>query len=242
MIIQAGDAETATLNFKEYNYTWWVANPLVKLRQGTIEIKTIVTEPGAQFAIAVSIGYSANPEHWMRDVYSKIQGISLCMLPLPGSHDAMAYTGIAAVSQAQGYDIPHQLMVGFRYFDFRVKVNSGVYYGVHGPSTTDHDYTAVNPGTGNPPFIFDQIADFLKTHPNELVILNFSHFKSFGTLDPLNFIGQLELHFEDILVPRAKKATVKYGDCIIAKQQVVAIISDTGDDAGMAQDWRQRPT
>jgi hypothetical protein len=238
--------ETAVVKFKAHYATWWVENPFVKLRNGTIEIKTFVTLPGDQYAIVVAIGYSSNPENWMGTVYSKIKNSSLCLLPIPGSHDAMAYPDIRPESQAQGNSIARQLILGFRYFDFRVEVHGTVYYGVHGPDSTDHDYTSVDPNKGNKPFILDDIANFLKTHDKELVILNFSHFaahvgENFTPEDARNFVAQLKLHFGDMLVPRAKKATVTYGECVDNYQQVVAIISDTGDDHWLAEDWYTYP-
>lgn len=234
--------EMARLKFLENYHTWWTDTPVVKLRQGTIEIKTVVTQSGSQYAISISIKYSISPEKWMGSVESKISDTALCMLPIPGSHDAMSYPNIMRRSQTQSKDIQQQLEAGFRYFDFRVKLNDGVYYGYHGGDNTEHDYTSIDPYKGNRPFIFDQIKDFLTTHPKELLILNFSHFKGFEkSSQARDFITQLESHFAGLLVPRALTPSVTYGTCINNRQRVVAIISDDDDDNKLAQDWYQYP-
>lgn len=180
---------------------------------------------------------TAKFDRWMESVSAKIKNTPLCMLPVPGSHDAGAYGTINKRSKAQGMSITQQLTAGFRYFDFRVMVNNGVYYAVHGGDTTDNNYTAVKgarSGLKNKRFILDDIANFLATRPGELVILNFSHFSAHGSQDfnaddKKNFGKLLKDHFGTKLVPRFKKPTVTYGACIAAGQQVVAIVEDDND-------------
>ncbi|MCU1258459.1 MAG: protein 1-like [Bryobacterales bacterium] len=171
---------------------------------------------------------------WMSKAYAALENVSLHELPLAGSHDAGAYD-ISTGSQAQGANITTQLACGFRYFDFRVCVNNGVFYAVHGAATTNNNYAAIASRrdaafkeTGKQ-FIFDDIKNFCKSHPKELVILHFSHFvgsgsQKFSNRDEKDFAQLIREYFSGMLIPRHRWQS--YGDCIRAGQQVVAIVDD----------------
>lgn len=204
------------------------------------EPRTVVGEGGwllykTVFAINGKVLYAVGRDSmsWMGSVYSKLKGTALCALSLPGSHDAGAYPDIAVRSQAQGKDFPGQLSAGCRYFDCRVKAQSDTYYAVHGGDTTDHDYTALNKKPGKS-YLLDEVANYLKAHKRELAILNFSHFVAFEPKDKRNFARLLLQDFGGLLVPRSRKATGTYGDCIKQGQQVVAIVEDDSE-------WYQFP-
>ena len=169
---------------------------------------------------------------WMSSVSGYIQDIPLNRLPLPGSHDAISFPDINRRSQTQSLTIAQQLAAGYRYFDFRVKVNNGVYYGVHGIDATDHIYCEVKAGDG--PYIFTDIKEFLIGRPEELVILSFSHFdahlfQSFNHDDKLNFVDQVKAYFGSLLIPRSRTPLVTYGECMAANQQVLVLIEDDDD-------------
>ena len=178
---------------------------------------------------------SSTPFHnWMSQVYAHIKDTPLCQLPLPGSHDAIAYPDIMLRSQTQNKDITAQLDAGYRYFDFRVKMNGDVFYGVHGGDNTEHDYVALG-GQGNQPYVLDDIANWLKQpeHRQELVFLCFSHLVAHGdqTFDPMKFLPLLLAHLHGLLVPRAITPTSLFRECIDdqnvgSNRQVVAIIDD----------------
>jgi len=132
--------------------------------------------------------------NWMAAVQSHILPVPICDLPLPGSHDAGAYGPTLTIgpisapgSQTQGSDIGGQLAAGVRYFDFRVCVNDGVFFAVHGGATTKNNYTAIASkrkhalAEGYGGFILEAVHDFCLTYPKELVILHFSHFAGSGT-------------------------------------------------------------
>src|ERR1043166_8567781 len=91
----------------------------------------------------VKVDIIDNYPDWMSKASTRLANTRLCDLPLPGSHDAGAFGNIDEGSKAQGLDIKRQLECGFRYFDFRVCVDDGVFYAVHGGASTNNNYCAI---------------------------------------------------------------------------------------------------
>ena len=171
-------------------------------------------------------------DRWMSSVSDYIQNIPLNRLPLPGSHDAISYPNINERSRTQSLTIAQQLEAGYRYFDFRVKVDNGLYFGVHDVDSTDHYYCEVT--EGDRPYIFADIKQFLIGRPGELIVLSFSHFdavvfQSFNHDDKLHFVNQIKAYFGTLLIPRSRTALVTYGECMAAHQQVLVLIDDDDD-------------
>jgi len=176
----------------------------------------------------------------MSKAYSSLENIKLCQLPLPGSHDAGAYGDIAVRSKAQELNITRQLNAGFRYFDFRVCVDNGVFYAVHGDDPTSNNYAAVasrRQDVGKN-FIFEDIRKFCEAHKQELVILHFSHFVGKGGQDfnakddQPDFADLIREYFRDMLVA-PQSSIPAYGACVTDGKQIVAIVDS--DDT-----WNQR--
>ena len=84
---------------------------------------------------------------------------------IPGSHDA-ATRGILWAGETQTYTIAQQLQSGVRYFDLRVHKKDDKYVIFH--SILDGiEFREV----------LDTIRTFIQTHPGEVILLDFQHFK-----------------------------------------------------------------
>lgn len=86
-------------------------------------------------------------------------------IAIPGSHDA-ATRGILWAGETQTYTIAQQLQSGARYFDLRVHKKGDKYVIFH--SILDGiEFCKV----------LDAIRDFIQSHPSEVILLDFQHFK-----------------------------------------------------------------
>lgn len=200
---------------------------------------------------SVEVDIIDNYPDWMSQAYDQLKDLRLCELPLPGSHDAGAYDKINERSKAQGVNVARQLVCGYRYFDFRVCVDNGKFYVVHGPDETDNVYGVVQSTNEEKrkevlaeigkPFLFDDIQKFClnEDYSKELVILHFSHFEGKGGQnfnaknDQPDFADLIREYFGDLLVPPADKIPT-YGKCIADGKRIVAIVDN--DDS-----WYDKP-
>ncbi len=165
-----------------------------------------------------------------------VADISMAQFPLPGSHDAGSYGGINVKSKTQEYTIAGQLGLGVRYFDFRVRVDNGVYFSHHGSDESrDNPYTAVMRTAGTT-YLFDEIATFLRQHPREVVIVNFQDFtsvwnQSFTTDDATNFLSCIKRDFgavpsnDNLLYIPGGIPT--YGQCLNTGGRLIVILNDS---------------
>lgn len=131
-----------------------------------------------------------NPACWMEVFNNKVNGkffnLPLNMVSLPASHDAgtsvaTKCTSLAstAQTQTQTLDIGGQLNAGIRYFDLRPCV-----WDIHANNGSNDFYfghfTSAESGQGclgqNMVQALQQVAWFIKTNTQEVVILKFSHY------------------------------------------------------------------
>ncbi|MEP9359453.1 hypothetical protein [Sphingomonas sp. KR3-1] len=197
---------------------------------------------------------SIDKSRWMSLAYGSnmaIADIPMCQFPLPGSHDAGSYGGINVKSKTQHYSIAEQLAIGVRYFDFRVRVDNGVFFSHHGSDESrDNPYTAMTKDP-NTTYLFDEIVTFLRANQEEVVLICFQDFtsvwnQSFTEQDAADFLSCLKRDFggvpanDDLLYIPGGMPT--YGKCIETNQRALAIINDKafpGTNDGWYFDWSQ---
>ncbi|KAK7871441.1 hypothetical protein R5R35_010827 [Gryllus longicercus] len=158
---------------------------------------------------------------WMGDLAASIGGLRLKEVLLPGTHDSGAYrrysplvpqTIVEKYSITQEEDIGTQLRLGVRYLDIRVG---------HYPSTSarwwvNHGVVRLHPLQD----VVDDVKDFIRNHPNEVVIFDVQEF-------PVGF-------GEDLSVHRALVAFLSEELAELAAPKAL------GWDATLARVWAQR--
>lgn len=134
------------------------------------------------------------------------------MKPFPSKKDIEKF-------KCQKASIKKQLLHGVRYLDLRVAYQDGEYWSHHGYLSTRYQ---------GPEGIFAQIRDFLKTNPDEVVILNMQHFYSdeheMGTADLARFYETVTSELGGLLIPGGKP-TVKMGEIWQRQGRIVMIWS-----------------
>lgn len=103
-------------------------------------------------------------ENWMSYISDDTPVTSLA---IPGSHDSGCYAEMGYLGETQNLSIGEQLARGTRYFDIRVN-NSKDGMVIFHSIINGMDYSVV----------LEDIADFVRTHPTEFLILDFQHFKN----------------------------------------------------------------
>lgn len=88
-------------------------------------------------------------------------------MAIPGSHDSGCYDGMGYLGRTQNLTFAEQLARGVRYFDISVNASGKgavIYHGpLNGVAYSD---------------VLEDIAEFMATHPDEFLILDFQHFKN----------------------------------------------------------------
>ena len=121
--------------------------------------------------------------NWMADIDD---GALLRHVAIPGSHDA-GTRGILWAGETQTYTIAQQLQSGVRYFDLRVHKKGDKYVIFH--SILDGiEFTEV----------LSAIREFIQSHPSEVILLDFQHFK--GSQDEVKRLLLSELGDRGLLV------------------------------------------
>ncbi|XP_012273901.1 PI-PLC X domain-containing protein 2 isoform X2 [Orussus abietinus] len=162
---------------------------------------------------------SENLEFWMTRLPARLQTVPINCLAIPGSHDTMTYT-IAKYNEVgpdesmaiqflgrycsliskpiifnwsitQYDNVTQQLNGGIRYLDLRVATklgSDGIYFlhGLYGSEISDP---------------LQEVADWLATHPNEVVILDFQHFYIFSDAHHRFLIEKIHTLFWGKLCP-----------------------------------------
>ena len=119
-----------------------------------------------------------NAENWMAQQMPLIGDKTLKEISLPGSHDAGMYkTSICHMgkdcdTRTQTYTIGQQLSAGSRYFDLR-PMTYGAFFVGHYSSGSGLAFGCLSVSLDN---ILADVASFASSHPQELVILKFSHY------------------------------------------------------------------
>lgn len=222
---------------------------------------------------------------WMTELASALQEVPLTQAAIPGSHDAGTYSiaddaafspdlalddplkklllasaklspkvnyYMARFARAQTTDIAQQLHAGIRYFDLR-------------PGGADNglgtDVLVVHSLYGGDilPMV-TAVGEFLRTHPKEIVILDFSHFTAMNDAHHRKLIAHIKETFGSKLAPRpadASEADPKANGYTFAKMwengwQVVSLYHNSNAEAepqlwryGTPQDtlwWPNKPT
>ncbi|XP_046752754.1 PI-PLC X domain-containing protein 3 [Diprion similis] len=159
-----------------------------------------------------------NLEFWMSDLPPQLKTLPINHLAIPGSHDTMTYTisrkgeigpdgpkflrhlgcfkmvakpVIFNWSITQHDDVKAQLNGGIRYLDLRVAKKDGLneicfLHGLYGASIEEP---------------LEDIADWLTSHPGEVVILDFQHFYQFSDSLHNVLINIIESTFKGKLCP-----------------------------------------
>ncbi|XP_050458668.1 PI-PLC X domain-containing protein 3 [Cataglyphis hispanica] len=158
-------------------------------------------------------------EFWMTRLPAPLKDISIIHLAIPGSHDTMTYTIekrndvgpdepafirtlgrycsfiakpiILNWSITQRDDVKQQLNGGIRYLDLRVatKPESKDVYFLHGLYGSEISKPLLD------------VADWLTSHANEIIILDFQHFYGFMDDDHHRFIERIYQIFREKLCP-----------------------------------------
>lgn len=195
------------------------------------------------FGENISINYA----DWMFQNKEQLKNVSINNVPLLGSHDAgtcdistnspiskgeaisrnIKYTNnhisnkTIAAAKAQSASIMEQLISGVRYFDFRIAQQNNHYWSLHLWLSTH--YFGKNG-------IFTQIKDFLKEHPNEVLILDMQHLFSeqgkMNTEDLESFYSKVKKEFSHLIIPAGEASKLTFGR-IWEKQGRLIILGET---------------
>ncbi|KAJ8367683.1 hypothetical protein AAFF_G00311380 [Aldrovandia affinis] len=163
-----------------------------------------------------------NSEDWMSSLNQKLWNTPLCNLAIPGSHDAVSYClditsplvrsesnsfrlvdglfycltrpAIYRWATTQERDIVEQLKAGIRYFDLRIASR---------PQDLSDDlyFTHVIYTSSTVLETLENIAEWLDSHPKEVVILACSHFEGLTENNHETFIFTLKRIFGNKLCP-----------------------------------------
>ncbi|CAH0564324.1 unnamed protein product [Brassicogethes aeneus] len=169
-------------------------------------------------------------ENWMFKLSDTLKIVPIIYLAIPGSHDSftanisskskispdaepfirnLSVLGpvvkyfIANWSRTQDFIAQEQLKNGIRYFDLRIstKVDDEDFYFVHG-LYSDKVYS-----------VFEEIKEFLKDHPGEVIILDCQHFYAFMQEDHNKLMALITKTFGTKLLPytqHMEAITLKY--------------------------------
>lgn len=207
---------------------------------------------------------------WMSDHYSEIQNKKLTELSLPGSHDAGMYKvhSCTAVTlhvpilgtkrfgaescntQTQKLDIANQLQCGSRYFDFRpVLTKSPNVFDIGHFSKSNTFLGTLGCLGGSLEDILQDIYDFAISNPQELIIIQFSHYYD-REQDSFGFSSDIENNLTNIVSSKLDSVLVKNSskldllemdyDSIINHGNVIALFHDvdTNWEKGIIKDKR----
>jgi len=114
---------------------------------------------------------------WMGRYYHMLKNKKLIELTLPATHDSGCYqfTGFSklatSIAKTQHLDIYKQLIHGIRYFDLRPRWSYDKAFYIHHGGTIGPKFSRV---------LYDIKKFLLRKDRRELIILNFSHFKTGG--------------------------------------------------------------
>ncbi|XP_029053702.1 PI-PLC X domain-containing protein 2 [Osmia bicornis bicornis] len=181
-------------------------------------------------------------ENWMTRLPTALRNVPIIHLAIPGSHNTMTYTIMkdndigpdepryiralgrycSIVSKpiifnwsiTQHDNVKEQLNGGIRYLDLRVatKPMNGDIYFVHGL----YGSKIYQP--------LQQVAEWLSSHPNETVILDFQHFYSFSEMDHRHLVDTILQIFHSKLCPTASTFThITLNWLTLERYQVIVI-------------------
>jgi len=168
---------------------------------------------GILTALTFSIGTQATTcsgggeySSWMERLYNQNSDIRLRDIAIPGTHDAGTFSiksiaPVEALSVTQSRNLCQQAKDGIRYFDLRVSNDddNNKFIIVHG-SIRGQDL----------PLVLDPLYEFAKSHPKEILIMDFQELNNFvDSADVQRFNDYFLTKFSDHLIPN-NKADVSY--------------------------------
>lgn len=186
---------------------------------------------------------------WMSEHKEQLKGMPINQVTLLGSHDSTScdiHVGSPAVSGylthrgkhkkghaskkdvrsavCQGASIKAQLEYGVRHIDLRIAYQDGRYWGSHMYIST--------PAFG-PEGVFTQIKEFLKKHPDEVIIMTGEHLYSetapMTTDEAHAFYNKLETEFRSLLIKRNDFSQLTFGEIWKGEGRVI-LVADITDD------------
>ncbi|XP_050523988.1 PI-PLC X domain-containing protein 2 isoform X2 [Daktulosphaira vitifoliae] len=181
--------------------------------------KQISTIKHKYYSVFIILVMKLNLEFWMSKLPKPLTVIPITHLAIPGSHDSFSYTitpnskvGPDATmlvkflnfllgrrlrnfvykwSITQTSDIQNQLLLGIRYFDLRMATKPN-----------DINFYTVHALYGDPIIIeLINIKNFLDSHTNEIIILDFQHFYNFLEADHVRLTIILKSIFQNKVCP-----------------------------------------
>ncbi len=171
----------------------------------TVVLGVVVLAPVITCANAQIVPDSAMPDEYMENWMKYISDDALITdIAIPGSHDS-GCIDMNYLAQTQDLTFAEQLKRGVRYFDIRVNKTADGLRIYHGP-VNGVSYLSV----------LEDIADFVKTHPDEFLILDMSHFKNgsepevFALLE--EYVGTEHFLINDYENPRQAVDTMTLGE------------------------------
>ncbi len=156
-------------------------------------------------ALTFSIGTQATTcsgggeySSWMERLYSQNSDVRLRDIAIPGTHDAGAFSiksisAIEAVAVTQSRDLCQQAKDGIRYFDLRVRNDDDAdkFIIVHSIIRGE-----------DLPLVLDPLYEFAKSHPKEILIMDFQELNDFeDNEDVRRFNDYFLSKFSDRLIP-----------------------------------------
>ncbi|GAB5408645.1 MAG: hypothetical protein BalsKO_10100 [Balneolaceae bacterium] len=132
---------------------------------------------GDDFSIETGIDPGKDPEHWMRDLAANIAGKTLKTVILPATHDSGSFSAdMTSGVRTQTLNFKEQLERGIRFLDLRVT------YSTDSPALgfkANEFYLCHDGISATNLLLIDQlnlVKDFAKSHPKEIILLNFHKF------------------------------------------------------------------
>ncbi|XP_066930650.1 PI-PLC X domain-containing protein 2-like [Clytia hemisphaerica] len=183
---------------------------------------------------------TSNNSQWMTNLPKELTMLPITRLAIPGSHDSGAYyldpkspicpdessvikwAGkygwgkkiIIRWSITQKSTITQQLNAGIRYFDMRIGYldDRKDFFFVHGC----YGYPISN--------LLEEMQHFLKSHPKEVLIVDFNHFYSFSDAIHDEFSALVLKYFKSLLYPcdKATSLEVSLNDMWESEKQIIA--------------------
>lgn len=147
----------------------------------------IMAYPGQDQQIYLSYFSNYDPASWMQDVLMPYAAdYTLKDIVIPGAHDAgmSVLTATGGIQKGtinscntltQTQNITNQLQAGIRMFDLRAGLYNGELYARHSSSDCMADAMGGGYGEKLRP-MFENLHNFLTRHPQEIVLITFSHF------------------------------------------------------------------
>ena len=152
-------------------------------------------------------------------------GVRLSKTVIPGAHDA-GTVGMMWAGETQNRTVAELLACGVRYFDLRVKNDKGKLVIFHGPIK----------GMGFEPII-NSIAEFLREHPSEILLLDFQHFSGERSMEGVDTLLMEKLQGK-LIVNDTEKSDLQFANELTvgdARGKAIVFWGNYSGDKGKCQ-------